>query len=418
VLTALALVLLPVELGAIPAAGAVTADIRCSSFTFKATLSPALPVVGDPTTVTPTVTATATFSGCVGLGITGGTVTYSGAVTSPVNCNGFSHENVVGVGTSTISWSNGQSSTISNGFPFLSGSALTSGLFAGGYFEYGPGSFVTGNPGWCTSSPMDTYLWSGPSLLFHLPAPGPTSCASTHPCDTTRNAPSSATAPGLAVTVTGAPATASGTVTLTIASGVLTCPRVTPSVRPVANLTDTGFAPTDRLNVTATLPLASSTSAEQVCFHSTVPFKSQSNPITKKAGTALLLNCTQVANVAPCVTSSKQVGSNVVVTFVVPGADPNFTIVPPTGREMWASTLGLGTVGNTYSAHFTTKGGRAPFSWSVASGSLPPGCKINPASGTITGKPTAKGTYTAVIQATDSEKPRKTARLSVPFTIR
>ena len=379
------------------------------------TFSPGLAPFGDTTKATQTVSATLDLTGCVGLGVTSGAVTYSGKSSIPTNCATIADY----VGTEVITWNTGQTSSLafdSPLFPPTGVGTVTSGLFSGS--SYSVNFFDTGNPGSCATTALTSAtLDSASNPEFNMPA-GLVTCASAQPCNKSAATSATAEAPGLKVTATGSPAAGAGTVSLTIASGTLTCPSIAPSVRPVANLTDSGFAPTDRLTVTAMLPLASSTSAEQVCFHSTVPFKSRSNVSIKKAGTALLLPCTQVANVAPCVQSSKQVGSNVLVTFAVPGGDPTFTIVPPTGRELWASTLGQGTVGNTYSAHFATKGGKAPFRWSVASGSLPPGCTLNPTSGTVTGKPTRKGTYKAVIEATDSEKPHKDARLPVPFTIR
>jgi hypothetical protein len=408
-----AAITLTIGLAAVPV-GAVTAEIQCALFNNAATFSPGLPIHGDPTKVTPTVSATATFGGCVGLGITGGTVTYSGAVTSPENCDAVT--DLSGVGSSTISWSNGQTSTISNGGEFFAGWAITSGLFAGGSFFFGPGTFYTYNPGACSTSPLVQEFGSGP-VSFHLPAPGPVRCTSPHPCNTTRAASATVTAPGLAVTVTGSPKSGTGTIVLNVASGTLPCPKVAPTVAPVADLTDTGFKPTDRLNVTATLPLTSSTSAEQVCFHSTVPFKSQSNPTVAEAGTAFLLNCAQVAYVAPCVLSSQQVGSNVVVKFVVSGGDPTFCIVLATGREAYAQHIGTGTVGTAYTAQFQTKGGKAPFHWSLT-GNLPPGCAFDAIGATIRGTPTTKGKYDVVVHATDSEKPKgKAAKLDIRITI-
>jgi hypothetical protein len=53
----------------------------------------------------------------------------------------------------------------------------------------------------------------------------------------------------------------------------------------------------------------------------------------------------------------------------------------------------------------------------VASGKLPKGCKLDADTGAITGTPTAKGSSTAVIQATDSATPPKTAKLTVPITV-
>jgi hypothetical protein len=417
VVAGLVAVALCLSLGAARPAGAAAA-MTCASDNGTVTFSPPLPAHGDPATVRPTVTATGSIGGCVGLGLTGGTEAFSGMTDKAESCDndfGNGGDGIAIFGTLTITWNNGQTSTFGDSTFFPTGS-VTSGLFLGGTMSFvsGTGSLNVLSP--ACDTPLGTTTYTQPSLTLTLPD-GTAACDSPQACDQDRAVSASAQAPGMSVNVTGTPAVGIGTVSLSIASRTLTCPKVAPSVRPAATLTDTGFAPTDKLNVTATLPLASSTSSEQVCFRSTVPFKSQSNPTVKKAGTALLLNCTQVANVPPCVKSTKQVGSNVVVTFVVPGGDPTFIIVPPTGREMWALTLGRGTVGTTYSAHFTTKGGRAPFSWRVASGRLPPGCTLNPASGTVSGKPTTKGTYTAVIQSTDSEKPRKKARLSVPFTI-
>ena len=237
-------------------------------------------------------------------------------------------------------------------------------------------------------------------------------CTSSQPCNTTQTAAATAQAPGLNVNVTGTPR-AGGNVQLKIASGTLKCPQISSDVRPVANLTDTGFP---QLTVTATLPLASSTSPEQVCFQSTVPFRSQSSS-TPKAGTAFLSSCSQTANKAPCVQSSKQVGSNAIVRFVVPGGDPKFIIVDPSGREVWLSKYGLGTVGKPFDVQLHTRGGILPATWNIASGPLPNGCTLNPDTGTITGTPTKKGDYPVVVEATDSERPAKHAKLKVPITI-
>ena len=271
-------------------------------------------------------------------------------------------------------------------------------------------------------SSFGTYQFANNQGTFQGNAPAPSqstliSCASPQACNPAVRASASVTAPGLSLTVAGTPAAGAGTVQLTIAPGKLACPKLVPTVRPVADLTDAGFAPSDRLKVTATVPLFSSSTAEQVCFSSTVPFKSRSNPTAAKAGTAFLLDCSKVANVAPCVMSSKQVGSNVLVQFVVPGGDPTFTIDVPSGRQLWLSQYGTGKVGAAFDARFQTRGGLAPFHWSVASGKLPAGCTLSATTGTITGTPTVKGTYKIVMQAKDSERPQKIATLPVPITI-
>ena len=57
-----------------------------------------------------------------------------------------------------------------------------------------------------------------------------------------------------------------------------------------------------------------------------------------------------------------------------------------------------------YSATLTAGGGLQPFTWALASGTLPPGLSIS-ASGVISGTPTALGTTTFRVSVTDSQTP-------------
>jgi hypothetical protein len=62
-----------------------------------------------------------------------------------------------------------------------------------------------------------------------------------------------------------------------------------------------------------------------------------------------------------------------------------------------------GAVGETYaSGPLQTNGGVAPFRWSIASGSLPPGLSSNPTTGTISGVPTTAGSYSFSVTTTDA----------------
>ena len=70
-----------------------------------------------------------------------------------------------------------------------------------------------------------------------------------------------------------------------------------------------------------------------------------------------------------------------------------------------ATPLVDGSLGVEYAAGVGYIGGRAPYAWSVSSGSLPPGLTLEPASGMIVGVPTAAGSYPFTIRATDSSSP-------------
>jgi Putative Ig domain len=243
------------------------------------------------------------------------------------------------------------------------------------------------------------------------------SCASGQICHAKIPTAPSVNFPAQTVEMAGTSSGSDANLELSVTVKKLACPHIKAAALPVADEQDS-LPPRTPINATVTLLNASQTGGvEQVCFNSTVPFKSQSSPTVAKAGSALLLACAKVANVAPCVTSSKQVGNNVVVRFVVPAGDPQFTLVLPTGREMWQTDNGTGKVGSPYSAHIGYKGGIAPIHWAVKSGNLPNGCSLNPNTGAITGTPTSKATAKFTVLATDSEKTKKTATITLTINI-
>jgi hypothetical protein len=65
-------------------------------------------------------------------------------------------------------------------------------------------------------------------------------------------------------------------------------------------------------------------------------------------------------------------------------------------------------LGTPYQQALQASGGRAPYAWSVVSGSLPPGLTLTPA-GVITGSATTVGTYSITIRAGDADQ-RATTR--------
>jgi len=60
------------------------------------------------------------------------------------------------------------------------------------------------------------------------------------------------------------------------------------------------------------------------------------------------------------------------------------------------------SLGVAYNAVITVTGGSAPYSFSIASGSLPTGLSLDPMTGSITGTPTVAGTYNFVISVASS----------------
>jgi hypothetical protein len=257
---------------------------------------------------------------------------------------------------------------------------------------------------------------SGPSNTFSSGAVTVT-CTNQQTCHATTSTPTSSTNPQGTVQVSGTPSAPIGTVSVSISPAALNCAGLPAGTAAVTDLTDTGFPSSNNLTVTMT-QFAIATGPGRVCYSSTIPFLSISNPTTPKAGTALLLFCSQVANKAPCQISSNQTSSSVIVKVLVAGGDPLMKVVVPKGRLLWPSTFPTGRVGTPYSGHLQSTGGKAPVHWKVATGKLPPGLTLNTSTGAITGKPTTKGAFASVVHATDSSSPPQVANISVSITIK
>jgi hypothetical protein len=68
------------------------------------------------------------------------------------------------------------------------------------------------------------------------------------------------------------------------------------------------------------------------------------------------------------------------------------------GLTITTTSLRRGMVGVSYSDGLAASGGTQPYSWSLASGSLPPGLTLNSSTGAITGTPTTAGTSSFTAQ--------------------
>ncbi|MGO9875461.1 MAG: HYR domain-containing protein [Acidimicrobiia bacterium] len=298
-----------------------------------------------------------------------------------------------------------------------SSDGTSSGSISGPYNPLTVLGLSNGHSYTCTVTATNVIGTSAPSNASNtaMPAAGVASCTDTQTCKATTSTPTSPTKPPQSVDVTGTPTALTGTIDVTAAATPLSCgPSL--AVSTSTTLTDSGFSAGTSLNATVT-QFAVATSAAEICYSSTVPFLSQSWPTTPQAGTALLLDCSTVANLPPCQLSSTQTTSAIIVRFLLPGGDPTFSVVVPTGRLVWPSTFPTGKLGTPYASRMQSRGGKAPFHWKIASGKLAPGLTLNPATGAVTGTPKAKGTFNCLVQATDSESPPKIADISVSIKI-
>jgi len=96
------------------------------------------------------------------------------------------------------------------------------------------------------------------------------------------------------------------------------------------------------------------------------------------------------------------------------GGDQTFTtLTSPVALAVTTSSLPNGTVGVAYSQTLAATGGTAPYTWTIASGTLPAGLSLS-SSGVISGTPTIAGGPTSVtFRVTDSTSATATKSLSI-----
>ncbi|MEK8105388.1 Ig domain-containing protein [Micromonospora sp. M12] len=85
-----------------------------------------------------------------------------------------------------------------------------------------------------------------------------------------------------------------------------------------------------------------------------------------------------------------QTGTRLIVLVV--NLAPTLTFPPPP----------LGEVDAPYAEQLNVVGGTAPFTWSLATGALPPGLTLDAASGLVSGRPTLVGAFPSTVRVTDA----------------
>ena len=82
-------------------------------------------------------------------------------------------------------------------------------------------------------------------------------------------------------------------------------------------------------------------------------------------------------------------------------ASMNLTITTVGMLQVTAAVLPTAIVGTPYSYQFAATGGTTPYSWAITSGAPPAGLTLS-SGGLLSGTPTAQGSSTFTITATDS----------------
>ena len=101
-------------------------------------------------------------------------------------------------------------------------------------------------------------------------------------------------------------------------------------------------------------------------------------------------------------------------------AEVSFT-VNYTSLAVATTSLGWGVIGTSYSQQLSASGGVTPYTWSISGGALPAGLSLDPATGTISGLPTAAGAATFTVQALDANQTAALQQLTIniytPLTV-
>jgi hypothetical protein len=95
-------------------------------------------------------------------------------------------------------------------------------------------------------------------------------------------------------------------------------------------------------------------------------------------------------------------GTTVTVTKGVETPSVSFPLAACTPPTVSPSSLSIFTAGQPYTQTLTASGGTGPYSFSVSSGSLPPGLTLNAATGVISGTPSVSGTASFSVSASDA----------------
>ncbi len=91
--------------------------------------------------------------------------------------------------------------------------------------------------------------------------------------------------------------------------------------------------------------------------------------------------------------------------------------VQATPLTITTASLPGGALNVSYSTTLKASGGKIPYTWSITVGTLPVGLSLNSTTGAISGTPTATGSFSFTVQATDSGTPAQSATSALSITV-
>ena len=95
-------------------------------------------------------------------------------------------------------------------------------------------------------------------------------------------------------------------------------------------------------------------------------------------------------------------------------------VAPPQPAPLDITTTSLPDArrNKSYSRTLQATGGVAPYTWSLASGALPPGLSLNASNGVISGTPTARGVWSFTLRVRDTQSPASGNTQALSISVR
>ena len=106
----------------------------------------------------------------------------------------------------------------------------------------------------------------------------------------------------------------------------------------------------------------------------------------------------------------------VTVKVVTLGTSASIAYTYNPGPALLLAAPPSGEANVAYSDQLTVTGGTSPFTWSVSSGSLPPGLTLNASTGLLSGTPTTTGSSTFSVNVIDANNGIATTSITLTVT--